>query len=123
MVLVFYTAWISPFEFGFLRAPRHPLSVIDNLVNGFFAIDIVLTFFVAFLEKTSHLLVDSPNLIALRYIKTGFFPDVISTIPSELPRNLFPSVILYGYCSLLRLWRLVRISAMFERYSLPTFCM
>ena len=53
MLLVVYTAWASPFEFGYLQTPRAPLSIIDNVVNGFFAIDIVLTFFVAFLDKAT----------------------------------------------------------------------
>ncbi|KAF3566561.1 hypothetical protein DY000_02012628 [Brassica cretica] len=53
VLLVVYTAWASPFEFGYLQTPRAPLSIIDNVVNGFFAIDIVLTFFVAFLDKAT----------------------------------------------------------------------
>ncbi|CAN7026929.1 unnamed protein product [Brassica oleracea var. botrytis] len=53
VLLVVYTAWASPFEFDYLQTPRAPLSIIDNVVNVFFAIDIVLTFFVAFLDKAT----------------------------------------------------------------------
>ncbi|KAL3747596.1 hypothetical protein ACJRO7_016401 [Eucalyptus globulus] len=56
VLLVVYTAWASPFEFGFLKKPKPPLSIIDNVVNGFFAMDIVLTFFVAYLDKATYLL-------------------------------------------------------------------
>ncbi|GJW98798.1 potassium channel AKT1-like protein [Tanacetum coccineum] len=48
---VHYIAWVSPFEFGFLKKPRQPLSIIDNVVNGFFGIAIVLTFFLAYLDR------------------------------------------------------------------------
>ncbi|XP_057505314.1 potassium channel AKT1-like [Actinidia eriantha] len=116
VLLVFYTAWVSPFEFGFLDKPSAPLAITDNIVNGFFAIDIILTFFVAYLDKATYLLIDDPKLIGLRYAKTWLVFDVISTIPSELARSVLPDPLQeYGYFSLLRLWRLRRVSAMFAR--------
>ncbi|KAL3500389.1 hypothetical protein ACH5RR_039482 [Cinchona calisaya] len=114
--LVFYTAWVSPFEFGFLETPSRPLSITDNVVNGFFAIDIILTFFVAYLDKATYLLVDEPKQIAWRYTRTWLFFDVISTIPSELARSVLPQPLKqYGYFNMLRLWRLRRVSKMFAR--------
>ena len=116
MFLVFYTAWISPFEFGFLEEPKGPLSIADNVVNGFFAIDIILTFFVAYLDKSTYLLIDNPKLIAWRYMKTWLAFDVISTIPSEFARDILPHPLEgYGYFNILRLWRLRRVSSMFAR--------
>lgn len=114
--LVFYTAWVSPFEFGFLEKPRGPLAVIDNVVNAFFAIDIALTFFVAYLDESSYLLIDNPKQIAWRYTRTWLAFDVISTIPSEFARSILPPPLqTYGYFNLLRLWRLRRVSKMFAR--------
>ncbi|KAI7733991.1 hypothetical protein M8C21_014329 [Ambrosia artemisiifolia] len=75
VVLVLYTAWVSPFEFGYLKKPRQPLSIIDNVVNGFFAIDIMLTFFLAYLDKSTYLLVDDQKKIAWRYMRTGLEKD------------------------------------------------
>ncbi|KAF5726227.1 potassium channel AKT1-like [Tripterygium wilfordii] len=116
VLLVFYTAWVCPFEFGFLKAPKGPLSITDNVVNGFFAIDIVLTFFVAYLDKTSYLLVEDHKKIALRYARTWLAFDVISTIPSELARRILPHFLQpYGYFNMLRLWRLRRVSKFFSR--------
>ncbi|KAA8525369.1 hypothetical protein F0562_007213 [Nyssa sinensis] len=114
--LVFYTAWVSPFEFGFLDKPSVPLSITDNVVNGLFAIDIFVTFFVAYLDKVTYLLIDDPMLIAWRYSKTWLFFDMISIIPSELARSVLPTPLQeYGYFNMLRLWRLRRASAMFAR--------
>lgn len=113
---VFYTAWVSLFEFGFLDKPTPRLSITDNVVNGFFAIDIILTFFVAYLDKATYLLVDEPKLIAWRYAKTWLVFDVISTIPYELAKIILPSPVNeYGFFNMLRLWRLRRVSAMFAR--------
>ncbi|KAI4337347.1 hypothetical protein L6164_015776 [Bauhinia variegata] len=116
VLLVFYTAWVCPFEFGFIPEIPKSLTIADNVVNGFFAIDIVLTFFVAYLEKSSYLLIDNPKLIALRYAKTWLAFDVISTIPSEVARACLPKRLrTYGYFGILRLWRIRRVSAMFAR--------
>lgn len=116
VVLVVYTAWVSPFEFGFLEKPATPLAIFDNIVNGFFAIDIILTFFVAFLDKNTYLLVDDRRLIAFRYARTWLLFDVISSIPSELARKVLPNPFRkYGLFNMLRLWRLRRVGALFAR--------
>lgn len=118
IVLVIYTAWVSPFELGFLRKPIQGLSTTDNIVNAFFAVDIVLTFFVAYVDKNTYLLVDDHKSIAWKYVKTWFAFDVISTIPSELTRKISPpSLGAYGLFNMLRLWRLRRVSALFSRYT------
>ncbi|XP_041992405.1 potassium channel AKT1-like [Salvia splendens] len=114
IILVFYTAWMSPFEFSFTIEHNGPLGIADNVVNGFFAIDIVLTFFVAYLDKSTYLLVDDHKMIALRYAKTWLIFDVISTMPSQLAQKIMPNA--YTYVSILRLWRLRRASAMFQRW-------
>ncbi|OEL36096.1 Potassium channel KAT1 [Dichanthelium oligosanthes] len=66
IVLVIYSAWICPFELAFLRDLPSKLLLVENIVNGFFAIDIVLTFFVAYVDSKTHLLVDDRKRIALR---------------------------------------------------------
>lgn len=89
---------------------------MDNVVNAFFFIDIIITFFVAYIDKANYVLVDDPRMIAWRYVSTWFIFDLISTIPSELARNAMPDPLAqYGYFNILRLWRLRRVSAMFTR--------
>ncbi|KAK4421083.1 Potassium channel KAT2 [Sesamum alatum] len=41
ILLVIYSAWISPFEFAFLSYKQDALFIFDNIVNSFFAVDIV----------------------------------------------------------------------------------
>ncbi|KAF1895112.1 hypothetical protein Lal_00022609 [Lupinus albus] len=76
VALVIYSAWICPFEFAFLPYKPNALFIIDNIVNGFFAIDIMLTFFVAYLDSHSYLFVDDPKRISIRLekdISFGYF--------------------------------------------------
>ncbi|KAI5393841.1 hypothetical protein KIW84_060808 [Lathyrus oleraceus] len=115
-IWVFYTAIMCPFEFGFLLTSKGPLAIVDNVVNVFFLIDIVLTFFVAYVEKMTYLLVVDKRKIAHRYLRSWFFLDVLSTIPYEVFHFLLPPFLrTYGYFNILRLWRLRRASAMFQR--------
>ncbi|KAF5482122.1 hypothetical protein F2P56_002714 [Juglans regia] len=121
LVLVIYTAWVSPFEFGFLEKPQRPLSIFDNVVNGFFALDIIITFFVAYIDRTLYLLVHDPMKIAGKYARSWLAFDVISTIPSELAQMIAPSHFRsYGLLSMLRLWRLRNVSAFFSRLEKDT---
>ncbi|PKA49049.1 Potassium channel AKT1 [Apostasia shenzhenica] len=121
IILVAYSAWISPFEFALITKPTGTLSIVDNIVNGFFAIDIILTFFVAYLDKTSYLLVDKPKKIAKKYLTSWFILDVVSTVPSEIARKLLPKALeSYGFFNMLRLWRLRRVSSLFARYPDPS---
>ncbi|RZC56187.1 hypothetical protein C5167_015046 [Papaver somniferum] len=113
ILLVAYTAWVSPFEIGFLVEPTAGLAIADNIVNGLFAIDIILTFFVAYLDRRSYVFIDNHKKIALRYTKTWLLFDVVATIPSELARKVAGQD--YGFITMLRLWRLRRVSSMFAR--------
>uniref|UniRef100_A0A151UI66 Potassium channel n=1 Tax=Cajanus cajan TaxID=3821 RepID=A0A151UI66_CAJCA len=118
IVLVVYSAWICPFEFAFLPYKQDTLFIIDNIVNSFFAIDIMLTFFVAYLDNHSYLLVDHPKKIAIRYISTWFIFDVCSTAPFQSISLLFTdhsSEIGFKVLNMLRLWRLRRVSSLFAR--------
>lgn len=117
--MVLYTAWVSPYEFGFLQTPIRGLAIADNIVNGFFAIDILLTFFVAYLDPQTYLLVDDHKKIAWKYVSTWFIFDIVSTIPSEAVEKILPDAIqAYGLFNMLRLWRVRRVSKMFSRYIL-----
>jgi len=51
---------------AFLDKKEGALRIFDNIVNGCFAIDIILTFFVAYLDSQSYALVDDHKKIAVR---------------------------------------------------------
>ncbi|WCJ29789.1 Potassium channel KAT3 [Euphorbia peplus] len=124
VVLVIYSAWASPFGLAFRQAATGALVPVDLVVDAFFAIDIILTFFVAYLDKSTYLLVDDHKKIALRYVTSWFTMDVASTLPYQAiyrvltgkthQGNVFP------YLNLLRLWRLRRVSELFKRLEKDT---
>ncbi|XP_010254155.1 PREDICTED: potassium channel KAT3-like isoform X1 [Nelumbo nucifera] len=125
VVLVIYSAWSSPFELAFRRVATGSLLPVDLVVDAFFAIDIVLTFFVAYLDKSTYLLVDDPKKIALRYVTKLWFPmDVASTLPFQVIYRILTGKMhqgdVFGFINLLRLWRLRRVSELFTRLEKDT---
>lgn len=118
--LVIYSAWISPFETGFLHEPiPRGLFIVGNIINIFFAIDIGLTFFVAYKDESTGLLVYEPKKIASKYLRTWFLFDVSSTFPFQASSLLFTgkfgSGLTFSLVHILRLWRLRKVSALFAR--------
>ncbi|THG01148.1 hypothetical protein TEA_015861 [Camellia sinensis var. sinensis] len=121
IVFVVFLAWICPFEFAFLSYKQDVLFIINNIVNCFFATDIILTFFVAYLDSQTHILVDDPKKIAIRYITTWFVFDLCSTVPFQSLSLLLTNHstgIGFKLLNMLRLWRLRRVSALFARLKL-----
>ncbi|GER24590.1 potassium channel KAT1 [Striga asiatica] len=118
VLMVVYSAWISPFEFAFLPYKQNGLFITNCIVDTFFAVDIILTFFVAYLDNESYLLVDDHRKIAVRYLSTWFAFDVCSTVPFQSLSRLFTynnGGLGYKLLSMLRLWRLRRVSSLFAR--------
>ncbi|KAK1417662.1 hypothetical protein QVD17_26794 [Tagetes erecta] len=122
VVMVAYSAWTYPFEVAFLKSSSHThkqLYIADSIVDLFFAVDIILTFFVAYVDPTTHLLVRDPKSIATRYLSTWFVMDLASTLPFELISYLFTGKhrmgLPYTVLGLLRFWRLRRVKQFFTR--------
>ncbi|MED6207356.1 RAC-beta serine/threonine-protein kinase [Stylosanthes scabra] len=123
VILVAYSAWVYPFEVAFMHSSppqyRTRIYIVDTLVDLFFAVDIVLTFFLAYIDRTTHLLVQDSSKILLRYLSTWFLMDVASTIPYEALSCLFTGKhyvsLPYYLLGLLRFWRLRRVKQFFTR--------
>lgn len=90
LVLVVYSAWIYPFELAFLRHLSWKLFIVENIVNSFFAIDIVLTFFLAYLDHKSYLLVDNPQRIAARLVLA---PQIFSSASFLMVKHMCKATI------------------------------
>lgn len=67
VILVAYSVWVCPFEISFLdSSPSKELYIADIIVDVFFAVDIVLTFFVAYIDPRTQLLITDSRKIATR---------------------------------------------------------
>ncbi|XP_039811975.1 potassium channel KAT4-like [Panicum virgatum] len=117
IVLVLYSAWASPFELALERAATTPLLVVDLVVDAFFAVDIAVSFSVAYFDRPANLFVDDRRKIATRCLTRPWFAmDVASTVPFHIIYRLVSGRSTgFRYLNLLRLWRLRRVSKLFAR--------
>ncbi|KAG6576981.1 Potassium channel AKT2/3, partial [Cucurbita argyrosperma subsp. sororia] len=120
VVLVAYSVWVYPMEVAFMDAiPKRRLLIVDNVVDLFFAIDIFFTFFVAYIDHRTQLLVRDSKKIAIRYLSTWFLMDLASTIPFEslayLSTGKYDICLPFALLGLLRFWRLRRVKQLFTR--------
>lgn len=120
VILVAYIAWVYPWEVAFLDSSLPwNLFIADNIVDLFFAVDIVLTFFVAYIDPRTQLLVRDSRKIATRYLSTWFVMDMASTIPFEalafFVTGKHQKGLGFSLLGLLRFWRLRRVKQFFTR--------
>ena len=94
---------VLPVKFSFFEDNEVPLwNLIDYIIDIFFAIDILLTFFTGY-HNDSEVYVTSHWRIALRYLKFWFWLDCLSIVPFQL---IIPEG---GYTVFLRVSRLPRL--------------
>ena len=62
---------------------------MNSIIDGFFAIDIVLNFFTTFFHPTTGEEIQVKKLIAENYLKGMFILDLLSTIPLDLIASVF----------------------------------
>lgn len=69
VLLVFYSAWVYPFEVSFLKSsPIIGIYIADIVVDLFFGVDIYLTFSVAYFDHKTQLIIHDPSKIAKRSV-------------------------------------------------------
>lgn len=115
---LFFTAMVTPIEVCLfptdttMHTPGMlPLFVCNVVILAFFAIDLVLNFFMCYQEPKSAggLWVTKPKLIRRHYLRTWFTVDALSVIPFDL---LMQTGVIKAQdsASLLRLVRTVRLA-------------
>lgn len=81
-LLIMYEIFTMPLYLAFEIQPGRGLSIVILVVNVYFMMDILVTFFTGFLNDDG-VLVMSPKKIAVRYARSWLVPDLIAGIPWE----------------------------------------
>mgnify|MGYP006268272523 CR=1 FL=1 len=104
-VVVLYSTIMAPLHLALEIRPSGLLLFLDVLISGMFVVDIVLNFRTAFIHHRK--LVDDPAEIRRRYLRRGFWFDVMAALP------LFLADLsgLGGFARISRLPRLVKLVA------------
>ncbi|CAI9110274.1 OLC1v1010268C1 [Oldenlandia corymbosa var. corymbosa] len=84
LIWALYSSCFTPLEFGFFRGLPKKLFVLDIVGQVAFFIDIILHFFVAYLDTETYVLVKKRTPIAIRYMRSHFIIDLLGCMPWDI---------------------------------------
>jgi voltage-gated potassium channel Kch len=79
-VVLIFTAVTTPLRLAFSESDDSTWTAVNNIVDALFGLDIIICFFTAY-EDNNEELVYNRKTIALTYIKSWFFIDLMSIVP------------------------------------------
>ncbi|XP_077997562.1 voltage-gated delayed rectifier potassium channel KCNH8-like [Glandiceps talaboti] len=120
LLAMFYVAIVVPYNVSFFttKDPDSTALVTDLIVEFLFIFDIALNFRTTYVSQSGQVIY-KPREIALHYVKSWFFIDLLAAIPLDL-LYLFNVNTGNGAMYLLKLVRLLRVARLLqkmERYS------
>lgn len=86
MLLLVFTAFVTPFEVAFLETELNALFVINRFIDSLFLCDLIINFMLpyAIFVNSTKVWVVSPTRIATKYILSWLGIDVISILPYDV---------------------------------------
>ncbi len=108
-LMAFYIPFRVCFYWEEAVEPRS-IFIFESTIDCVFALDIVLNFLTAYTDRTTDVIVTSPKLIAMRYLRGFFLIDLLATIPFGYILTQSPIAIANKLGKLGRLPKLVRFA-------------
>lgn len=106
---IVYSVVIVPLRVGFFVTNIGKEDYLENAIDAMFGIDIVLSFFTSFQTAALSAMETQHKAIAVRYLKTWFLVDFLSTFPFEAVAEKGASLGLLRILRLARLLKLLRL--------------
>jgi potassium channel len=76
-----------PLRLAFYEEDSTEWKIINSSIDFFFLIDMIFTFFQTYFDDKNHIHISDKKKIALKYLKTWFFLDLISIFPFDYILN------------------------------------
>jgi hypothetical protein len=123
LLLLLFTATITPFEVSFLETKINPLFAVNRIVDCGFLCDMIFQFFISYTDVDGKHVLDHRR-IAKRYIHSWFGIDVISILPYDVVGFAFNNenvsqlklLRIVRLLRLLKLLRLIKAAHLLKRY-------
>ncbi len=105
---------MMPLKIAFEDSVSNTGIIIDMIIDSFFMIDVLLTFFTGYRDTNEGgMVVLNPRKIAMRYLKTWFIIDLTASFPWQL-LEILTSINNFLYLKLLRIFRLLQLLKYFK---------
>jgi CRP-like cAMP-binding protein len=112
VISIFWTLITVPFQLTFNITPRGWLRFFSITIDVIFGIDTIVSFFTSYYDGSEQ--ITSFFLIAKRYLRTWFIPDIISIFPLEYLLSSPGVASSLGLVRIFRLFRLIKIIRIFR---------
>ena len=89
IICVLYSVIYLPLDLALPQTRWKGHSIFDIFLDVLFVFDVVIRFRTTFRDRGYE--VDSPKLLALRYLSRWFFADLISSVPYSIPIAIYRS--------------------------------
>ena len=116
LMLIYATCFLVPYQLAFTgKAERiDGLSIAMWVLDGLYLVNMGVTFFVAYYEEGTTVLVVNRQRVARRYLRCLFWIDLVSVFPFDaLSRAVDMEPTFYHVISLSRLLRMYHLAALF----------
>lgn len=110
-----YSSMVTPLEFGFFRGLPRVLWIIDLSVQFIFVADMLVKFNCAYKDHATYRLVTDHKSIALRYLKSDFFLELLAILPWDRIYKAAGRKEEVRYLVWLRLYRIMKVDNFFDR--------
>lgn len=81
--LIIVTSIFTPYRLAFIESTSQYFTSAELIIDGFFFVDIVLTFCSAYYDDQD-VLIDRRRTIVCNYMKFWFYMDFVSVVPVSL---------------------------------------
>jgi hypothetical protein len=108
IIILLFLSLLSPYRMAFVEEEEAVWTVVQNIADIMFAVDIFVSFNTAFYDE-GYLIVDNRKEIALEYLRSWFIIDMLAVIPFEF---LFKKLTNFGEYN--GIFKLLRISRMYK---------
>merc|ERR1711871_287488 len=123
MVMVLYTAIVTPYDVSFLEPELDALFFFNRIVDTFFFADMVLQFFIMPQDANGRY-IKNQREVAMRYLKGWFIIDFVSVLPFDVigmaadsdDASQLKVLRVIRVMRLVKLLRIIRVNRVFRRW-------
>jgi hypothetical protein len=83
IVLLLFVCVVIPFRIAFVKEQESNWTMCFNIIDGFFLLDMVLTFFTSVSDEQKMTEISDKKVIAKRYFEFWFWVDIVSIFPFD----------------------------------------
>lgn len=123
LVMVMYTAVVTPFDVSYLQPQLDALFVLNRIVDIYFLCDMILQFFLMPQDENGRY-IKNQREVAMRYLKGWFIIDFVSVLPFDVigmaadsdDASQLKVLRVIRVARLLKLLRIIRVNRVFRRW-------